>query len=180
MHHTLFMTFGRVLGLVAGDPYRGFILLDMLTSAVALVSAWWMLRAIVRPATAAAAALVLGVGPVFWGYGAMAGNYTAIVVVGSLLLGIAYRGRSSPQAWQPFAAAIVLAIGTGYRQDIGRFLAAGFRRDPLATSLEARRSQRVYCSRRSTWRGCRRCSWTSAAGPATEPPVQNLPIRPVI
>ena len=33
MHHTLFMTFGRVLGLVCGDPYRGFILLDMLTSA---------------------------------------------------------------------------------------------------------------------------------------------------
>ena len=60
-------------------------------------------------------------GPVFWGYGAMAGNYTAIIAVGGLLLGIAYRGRSSPKYWQPFAASIVLAIGTGYRQDIGVF-----------------------------------------------------------
>ena len=33
MHHTLFMTSGRVLGLVCGDPYQGFMILDMLTSA---------------------------------------------------------------------------------------------------------------------------------------------------
>jgi hypothetical protein len=121
MHHTLFMTLGRLLGVVAGESYRGFVVLDMLMSVAALVSAWWMLRAIVRPATAAGAALVLGAGPVFWGYGAMAGNYTAIIVVGSLLLGIAYRGLSSPKAWQPLAASVVLAIGTGYRQDIGIF-----------------------------------------------------------
>jgi hypothetical protein len=119
MHHTLFMTFGRLLGQLSGDPYQGFILLDMLTSAGALVSVWWWLRAISRPATAAAGALVLGVGPVFWGYGAMAGNYTAIVLVGAFLLGIAYRGRSCPRAWYPYAAAVTLAIGTGYRQDIG-------------------------------------------------------------
>jgi hypothetical protein len=126
MCHTLFMTFGRALGLVSGDPYRGFILLDMLTSAGALVSVWWLLSALVRPATAAAAALVLGVGPVFWGYGAMAGNYTAIVLVGSFLLGVAYRGRSCPRPWHAFASAVVLAIGTGYRQDIGIFWLAVF------------------------------------------------------
>jgi hypothetical protein len=121
MHHTLFMTLGRALGLVCSNPYQGFVLLDMLTSAGALVSVWWMLRSLVRPATAAAAAFVLGVSPVFWCYGAMAGNYTAIVLVGSFLLGVAYRDRSCPKAWHPFAAAIVLAIGTGYRQDIGTF-----------------------------------------------------------
>jgi hypothetical protein len=121
MHHTLFMTLGRVLGLVCGDPYFALIVLDMLTSAGALVAVWWMLRAVVRPATAAAAVIMLGVGPVFWGYGAMAGNYTAIVLVGSFLLGVAYRGQSLPRAWQPVAAAIVLAIGAGYRQDIGTF-----------------------------------------------------------
>jgi hypothetical protein len=121
MHHTLFLTFGRLLGSIAGDPYRGFILLDMIMSAAALVSTWWMLRAIVRPVTAFAATLVLGVAPVFWGYGAMAGNYTAIIAVGSLLLGIVFRGLSSPKDWQPIAASIVLAIGTGYRQDIGVF-----------------------------------------------------------
>ena len=121
MHHTLFMTIGRVLALVCGEPYRALIVLDMLTSAGAIVSVWWMLRAIVPPATAAAAAIVLSAGPVFWGYGAMAGNYTAIVLVGSFLLGVAYRGQSDPRAWQPFAAAVVLAIGTGYRQDIGTY-----------------------------------------------------------
>src|SRR5207253_2683639 len=63
----------------------------------------------------------LGVGPVFWGYGAMAGNYTAIVLVGSFLLGVAFRGRACPRAWHPWAAAVVLAVGTGYRPDIGTF-----------------------------------------------------------
>jgi hypothetical protein len=121
MHHTLFVTFGRILGRACGDPYRGFILLDMLASAGALVSAWWMLRAMVRPATALAGALALGVSPVFWGYGGMAGNYTAIVLVGSFLLGVAYRGQQGLRVWHPFGAAVVLALGAGYRQDIGTF-----------------------------------------------------------
>ena len=121
MHHTLFMMLGRALAVVCGDPYRALIMLDMFTSAGAIVSVWWMLRAIVRPAIAAAAAILLGAGPVFWGYGAMAANYTAIVLVGSFLLGVAYRGQSFPRGWQPFAAAVVLAIGTGYRPDIGTY-----------------------------------------------------------
>src|SRR4051794_31754635 len=119
MHHTLFLALGRSLGLMAGDAYRGFIVLDMIMSALALVAAWWWLRALVSPATAAAGAVVLGCGPVFWGYGAMAGNYTATVAVGSFLLGVAYRTRMQPAAWHPSAAAVVLAFGTGYRQDIG-------------------------------------------------------------
>jgi hypothetical protein len=121
MHHTLFLAMGRVLGELTGNPYLGFILLDMVCSALALVSVWWWLRALVRPGTAAGAALLLGVGPVYWGYGAMAGNYTAIVLVGAWLLGIAYRAQSCPRTWHPFAAAVVLAAGTGYRQDIGLF-----------------------------------------------------------
>jgi hypothetical protein len=121
MHHTLFKTMARVAGLFTEDPYRGFIVLDLITSALALVSAWWWLRAIVKPATAAAAALVLGVGPIFWGYGAIAGNYTMIVVVGSFLLGVAVRGHRRPESWHPFAAAAALAVGAGYRSDVGMF-----------------------------------------------------------
>ena len=56
----------------------------------------------------------------------MAGNYTAIVLVGAFLLGVAYRGRSCPRAWQPYSAAAVLAIGTGYRPDIGTLWLAVF------------------------------------------------------
>jgi hypothetical protein len=119
MHHTLYLSLGRVFGIIAGDPYRGLILLNMTTSALALVSLWWFLRSLASPATAAAGALVLSVAPVFWGYGAIAGNYTAIVAVGAFLLGVAYRTRQNPRAWHPFAAAVVLALGTGYRQDIG-------------------------------------------------------------
>jgi hypothetical protein len=121
MHHTLFMALGKCLGLLAGDAYHGFILLDMIMSALSLVAAWWWLRAIASPAAAAAGALVLACAPVFWGYGAMAGNYTAVVAVGSFLLGVAYRTRTRPSAWHPMAAAVGLAIGTGYRQDIGTF-----------------------------------------------------------
>ncbi len=119
MHHTLFKTLARGIGLIGNDAYRGFIVLDMIASALAMVSVWWWLRALVRPSVAAAAALLLGVGPVFWGYGAIAGNYTAIVVVGSFLLGVAIRGHRRPEAWQPLAAATLLAVGTGYRPDIG-------------------------------------------------------------
>jgi hypothetical protein len=121
MHHTLFKTLARALGLFTGDLYFGFIALDMITSALALVTLWWWLRAVVPPATAAAGALVLGVGPDFWGYGAVASNYTAIVLVGSFLLGISIRGHRRPEPWHPFAAAAVLAAGTGYRSDIGLF-----------------------------------------------------------
>jgi hypothetical protein len=121
MHHTLFMTLGRLLGSLAGDPYRGFLVLDIAMSGLALASAWWWLRALVPPLPAVAGALLLGVAPVFWGYGAMAGNYTAIVAVGSFLLGIAWRSRRRPTAWQPIAAAVALALGTGYRQDFGTF-----------------------------------------------------------
>ncbi|HWE39384.1 MAG TPA: glycosyltransferase family 39 protein [Isosphaeraceae bacterium] len=121
MHHTLFLAAARAVGEWVGNSYRGFLILDMAVSALALVGVWWWLRALVRPATAAAATLVLGSAPVFWSYGAMAGNYTAIPLVGSILLGLAVRGARAPRRWHPFAAAAVLAIGTGYRQDIGTF-----------------------------------------------------------
>ncbi len=121
MHHTLFKTMARVVGLFAGDEYQGFVVLDMIVSALAMVSVWWWLRALVKPGPAAAAALVLGVGPIFWGYGAMAGNYTAIVVVGSFLLGVAIRGHRRPQPWHPLAAAAAFAAGAGYRTDMGMF-----------------------------------------------------------
>ena len=116
--HTLFLAAANALGRLVGDPYRGFVALDVVVSALALVAVWWFLRALVRPATAAAAAAMLGASPLFWSYGAMAGNYTAIPLVGSILLGIAWR---APRPWHPFAAAVALAVGTGYRQDIGTF-----------------------------------------------------------
>ncbi|GAC1345979.1 MAG: hypothetical protein NVSMB14_09110 [Isosphaeraceae bacterium] len=121
MHHTLFLAGAKVLGDRLGDAYRGFVAIDMITSAGALVAVWWWLRAIVRPSVALATTCVLAASPVFWTYGAMAGNYTAIPLVGSFLLGIALRGWTAPKSWHPFAAAAVFALGTGYRQDIGTF-----------------------------------------------------------
>ena len=121
MHHTLFLAGARALGNWIGDPYKGLISIDIISSLLALVAVWWWLRAIVRPSVAVAATCVLAAAPVFWTYGAMAGNYTAIPLVGSFLLGIAVRGWTAPRAWHPFAAAIVFALGAGYRQDIGTF-----------------------------------------------------------
>ena len=121
-HHTLFQTAGRGIGLVVGGHYRGLVALDMVVSALALASLWWWLRALVRPPTAAACALAVGVAPLFWSLGEMAGNYTMIPLVGSFLLGVAYRGWRAPRAWHPYASAVVLALGTGYREDIGTFL----------------------------------------------------------
>lgn len=125
-HHTLFLAAAKAIGSLVGDAYRGFIVLDMITSAGALVAAWWWLRALVAPRTAAAAALLLGCSPLFWSYGAMAANYTAVVFVGSILLGIAWRGVRAPRTWHAYAAAVVLALGAGYRQDIGTFWLPAF------------------------------------------------------
>ena len=121
-HHTLFQASGRAVGMLVGGHYRGLVVLDMLVSALALVSVWWWLRSLVRPSTAAASTLVVGVSPVFWSLGEMAGNYTMIPLVGSFLMGVAYRGWREPKAWHPYASAVVLALGTGYREDIGTFL----------------------------------------------------------
>ena len=121
MHHTLFLAIARTIGDAIGNPYRGFLVLDMVMSSLALTALWWWLRAVVRPTLAVAATAVLAVAPLFWSYGAMAGNYTAIPLVGSILLGIAVRTWEQPRAWHPFAAAVVLAFGAGYRQDIGTF-----------------------------------------------------------
>jgi len=121
VQHSLFLAAARAIGAWAGNPYRGFLILDMATSALALTAVWWWLRALVRPATAAAATLLLGCAPSFWAYGAMASNYTAIPLVGALLLGIAVRTWDQPRTWHPYAAAVILALGAGYRQDIGLF-----------------------------------------------------------
>ena len=64
-HHTLFLASAKAIGLVVGDPYRGFVFLDVICSGLALAACWWFLRAIVPPRTAAAATLALGVAPVF-------------------------------------------------------------------------------------------------------------------
>ncbi len=119
MHHTLFLTAGRLTGLLTADPYFGFVALDMATSALALVSLWWWLRALVAPSAAAWGTLVVALAPIFWGYGAIAGNYTVILAAGAFLLGVAWRTWNEPKPWHPIAAAVVLGLGTGYRQDIG-------------------------------------------------------------
>jgi hypothetical protein len=126
MHHTLFLAAGKLLGTPLGGTYRGLVAVSMATSVLALIAAWWWLRALVTPRTSLAIAAVLAVGPVFWSYGAMAANYTAIIAVGSFLLGIAWRGRSAKRSWHPYAAAVALAVGTGYRQDIGVYWAPVF------------------------------------------------------
>jgi hypothetical protein len=118
--HTLFLAAGREVGHWTGVPYAGFLWLDMAVSALALVAVWWWLRALTSPKVAIAGTCVLAMAPVFWAYGAMAGNYNAIPLVGSILLGVACRGLDDrKRAWHPYLAAVVLALGAGYRQDIG-------------------------------------------------------------
>jgi hypothetical protein len=99
MHHTLFQTLGRAIGLLVGGHYQGLIVLDILVSAFALVSLSWWLRALVRPATSAALTPLIGVAPLFWSLGEMAANFTMIPLVGSFSLGLAYRGWHAPRAW---------------------------------------------------------------------------------
>ena len=137
MYHTLFMTSGRLLGVLCGDRYRGFVVLDMLTSAVALASVWWMLRSLARPATALAATVLLGVAPIFWGYGAMAANYTAIVLVGSFLLGVVLSRTIAPRTVAPLCRrgrpGPRHRVPPGHRHP----LADGLRDHSLAAPLEA-------------------------------------------
>ena len=122
MHHTLFMAAGRLLGMLTGDAYRGLLVLDMVMSALALVSLWWWLRALVPPADGRGGssrdgrrARLLGI----WCDGrqlhrhSCRGRVPARGCLPHLVL--------SANLASPFAAAVVLALGTGYRQDIGTF-----------------------------------------------------------
>lgn len=121
MHHTLYLALGRVIGDLLHDRYAGLVVPGAILSVPAVVSTWWFLRGLATPAQAVAGAVVIAACPIFWAYGAMAGNYAAIVLVGTFLLGIAVRSTENPRAWHPYAAALVLAAGAGYRQDIGIF-----------------------------------------------------------
>ncbi len=125
--HTLFLAAARGFGVLVGDAYRGFLVLSQFVSVLALVATWWWLRALVRPATAAVATLLLAVSPLFWSYGGLAASsYNAILLVGALLLGIAWRTYHDARPWHAYVAAVVLAVGAGYRSDIGMLWAPLF------------------------------------------------------
>ena len=121
MHHTLFKTLARLLGLILGDFYRGFILLDMITSALALVSLWWWLRALVPSGAGGGRGPDAGRRPDFWGYGAVAGNYTAIVARRVVLDGGGDPRPSPTDALASLRGGGRPRLGTGYRADIGLF-----------------------------------------------------------
>lgn len=119
--HTLYLSMGRLLTQAVHDPYVALLALGMFASALAMTTTWWWLRALVPPRAAALTAIVLAFAPAFWVFGAMAGNCAAIPAVGAFLLGVAVRNRRAPAIWHPYAASVVLAIGAGYRLDIGLF-----------------------------------------------------------
>src|SRR5262249_59740671 len=73
--YLLYVGLGRLLNASLGDPNMAYVTLAMLFSAATTFTVYWLARALYDRVTAAAAAALLAVSPLFWFYGAVGLTY---------------------------------------------------------------------------------------------------------
>ena len=73
--YLLYVGLGRLLNIPLADPNLAYVSLAMLFSAATTVTVYWLARALYDRATAASAAALLAVSPLFWFYGSVGLTY---------------------------------------------------------------------------------------------------------
>src|SRR5580765_2242789 len=73
--YLLYVALGRLLNIPLGDPNLAYVALAMVFSAATTVAVYWLARALYDRVTAAAAATLLAVSPLFWFYGSVGLTY---------------------------------------------------------------------------------------------------------
>jgi Dolichyl-phosphate-mannose-protein mannosyltransferase len=115
--YLLYVALGRLLNIPLGDPNLAYVALAMVFSAATTVAVYWLARALYDRVTAAAAATLLAVSPLFWFYGSVGLTYAGEAFGASLVAAFAYGAlRGDPRAL--YGCAVALGLVGGIRQSV--------------------------------------------------------------
>jgi len=115
--YLLYVALGRLLNIPLGDPNLAYVALAMVFSAATTVAVYWLARALYDRVTAAAAATLLAVSPLFWFYGSVGLTYAGEAFGASLVSAFAYGAlRGHPRAL--YGCAVALGLVGGIRQSV--------------------------------------------------------------
>jgi hypothetical protein len=115
--YLLYVALGRLLNIPLGDPNLAYVALAMVFSAATTVAVYCLARALYDRVTAAAAATLLAVSPLFWFYGSVGLTYAGEAFGASLVAAFAYGAlRGNPRSL--YACAAALGLVGGIRQSV--------------------------------------------------------------
>ena len=115
--YLLYVGLGRLLNIPLADPNLAYVALAMLFSAAATVTVYWLARALYERATAASAAALLAVSPLFWFYGSVGLTYAGEAFGASLVAALAYRALRGDARYL-YGGALALGLVGGIRPSV--------------------------------------------------------------
>ena len=115
--YLLYVGLGRLLNIPFSDPNLAYVALAMLFSAATTVTVYWLARALYERATAAAAAALLAVSPLFWFYGSVGLTYAGEAFGASLVAAFAYRALVGDVRYL-YGGALALGLAGGIRPSV--------------------------------------------------------------
>ena len=115
--YLFYVALARVLNVSLGDPTLAYVALSMLFSAATTFTVYWLARAIYGRLTAAAAAALLAVSPLFWFYGSVGLTYAGEAFAASLIALLAWRTLGG-SVRHLYAGAVVLGLAGGLRLSV--------------------------------------------------------------
>jgi hypothetical protein len=115
--YLLYVALGRLLNIPLADPNLAYVSLAMLFSAATTVTVYWLARALYDRATAASAAALLAVSPLFWFYGSVGLTYAGEAFGASLVALFAY-GALRGDARYLYGGAVALGLAGGIRPSV--------------------------------------------------------------
>jgi hypothetical protein len=115
--YLLYVGLGRLLNIPLADPNMAYVSLAMLFSAATTVTVYWLARALYDRATAASAAALLAVSPLFWFYGSVGLTYAGEAFGASLVAAFAY-GALRGHTRFLYGGAVALGLAGGIRPSV--------------------------------------------------------------
>jgi hypothetical protein len=113
----VYVGLARLVNAPLGDPLLAYVALSMLFSAATTFTVYWLARAIYGRLTAAAAAALLAVSPLFWFYGSVGLTYAGEAFAASLVALLAWRTLEGSMR-HLYAGALVLGLAGGLRLSV--------------------------------------------------------------
>ena len=115
--YLLYVGLGRLLNIPLADPNLAYVSLAMLFSAATTVTVYWLARVLYDRATAASAAALLAVSPLFWFYGSVGLTYAGEAFGASLVAAFAY-GALRGHTRFLYGGAVALGLAGGIRPSV--------------------------------------------------------------